>query len=106
MRIVQITDTHLLGDGSLFHDSIDTLAQLRQIAAQLGMEEAEIVDLSEQLPRHYAAVRADLERRYQNLVKQVSREYMDRMLVGLQHWVDGGESGYLTWGILHFRKEA
>lgn len=87
-------------------DSLASFGSYRQIAAQLGMQEAEVVDLSEQLPRHYAAVRADLERRYQDLVKQVSREYMDRMLAGLQHWVDGGESGYLTWGILHFRKEA
>jgi sarcosine/dimethylglycine N-methyltransferase len=28
------------------------------------------------------------------------------MKQGLQHWVDGGNSGYLTWGIFRFRKPA
>jgi sarcosine/dimethylglycine N-methyltransferase len=35
----------------------------------------------------------------------VSRQYIDNMKKGLQHWVDGGNKGYLTWGVFHFRKK-
>jgi hypothetical protein len=29
--------------------------------------------------------------------------YVDNMIKGLQHWVDGADRGYLAWGILDFR---
>jgi sarcosine/dimethylglycine N-methyltransferase len=38
------------------------------------------------------------------LTGKVSEAYVERMLTGLQHWVDAGKAGYLAWGILHFRK--
>jgi glycine/sarcosine/dimethylglycine N-methyltransferase len=34
----------------------------------------------------------------------VSKAYLDRMLVGLDNWVKAADSGYMAWGILHFRK--
>jgi ubiquinone/menaquinone biosynthesis C-methylase UbiE len=70
---------------------------------ELGFEARSIEDLSEQLPRHYARVRRDLERRYDEIVAVSSAPYVDRMLEGLAHWVDAGDKGYLSWGILHFR---
>jgi sarcosine/dimethylglycine N-methyltransferase len=38
------------------------------------------------------------------LAGKVSDAYIRRMLAGLGHWVDAGERGYLSWGILHFGK--
>jgi hypothetical protein len=26
------------------------------------------------------------------------------MAAGLQHWIDGGQSGLLSWGLMRFRK--
>ena len=69
-----------------------------------GLTELEFDDQSSQLPRHYARVHKELERREPQLEGLVSQAYIDRMKKGLQHWVEGGESGYLTWGIFHFRK--
>ncbi len=69
-----------------------------------GMTELEFDDRSSQLPRHYGRVHKELERREPQLDGLVSQEYIDRMKKGLQHWVEGGNSGYLTWGIFHFRK--
>ncbi|MBK1726577.1 sarcosine/dimethylglycine N-methyltransferase [Halorhodospira neutriphila] len=69
-----------------------------------GMTELEFDDNSSQLPRHYGRVHKELERREPQLDGLVSQAYIDRMKKGLQHWVEGGNSGYLTWGIFHFRK--
>ena len=74
--------------------------------AELGFEKVSIDDLSEQLPRHYGRVRKDLESRYDEIIKVSSKDYVDRMIQGLGHWVEAGKKGYLSWGILHFRLPA
>lgn len=69
-----------------------------------GFAEVGIHDYSRQLRNHYAAVRENLRENYQRLANDISTSYMDRMLRGLTHWVKAADAGYLTWGILHFRK--
>ena len=85
-------------------DSLGSFAFYRQQARQLGWEEVGIFDLTPQLVSHYTRVRQELAKRREALASKVSNEYMDRMIQGLGHWIDAGESGYLAWGILHFRK--
>ena len=60
-------------------------------------------DLTEQLVRHYAAVRRQLTSRYDEMVERSTKPYVDRMIEGLGHWVEAGQAGYLAWGILVFR---
>jgi len=69
-----------------------------------GFEPIVIVPMLDQLRRHYARVREELGARRAELEKVVSSEYIERMLTGLQHWVDGADSDLLAWGVLHFRK--
>ncbi len=76
----------------------------RETGAKLGWEDLGFEEHTEQLPRHYGRVLEELKRREHELRGKVSDDYIDRMKNGLQHWVNGGNSGYLTWGILHFRK--
>ncbi len=76
----------------------------RQAAAAVGLVEIGFEAHDEQLPRHYARVLAELERRADELTGLISAAYTERMRRGLQHWIDGGRSGYLTWGVFHFRK--
>ncbi|WP_296643417.1 methyltransferase domain-containing protein [Roseinatronobacter sp.] len=70
----------------------------------LGFETVEIEDLTHQLRNHYARVRDELKSRRHALEDKISPDYTDRMLNGLQHWVDGADAGQLSWGVLHFRK--
>ncbi|WP_456340055.1 glycine/sarcosine N-methyltransferase [Streptomonospora mangrovi] len=72
-------------------------------AARLGMVRVEFDDLHEQLPVHYGRVLAETERREAELGGQISSEYLEHMKTGLRNWVNGGRSGALTWGILHYR---
>jgi sarcosine/dimethylglycine N-methyltransferase len=83
--------------------SLGSYAFYRKVAKDLGFEEVQIIDMSEQLTRHYSRVRAELESRRSELLEVVSQSYIDNMLRGLGHWIDAGERGYLRWGIIHFR---
>jgi sarcosine/dimethylglycine N-methyltransferase len=86
--------------------SLGSFAFYREQARRLGWEEVEIVDMTEQLVSHYGRVAAVLRAERASLTGKVSDAYIDRMLQGLQHWVDAGSNGYLAWGVMHFRKPA
>ena len=87
---------------------LDSLATPRfyiDTAERHGLELVEFEEHAHQLTRHYGRVRQELiDRRRELLDAGVSEQYIDNMKNGLQHWVDGGQRGYLTWGIFHFRK--
>ncbi|NJK27654.1 MAG: methyltransferase domain-containing protein [Coleofasciculaceae cyanobacterium SM2_3_26] len=85
-------------------DTLGSLPFYRQTAADLGMTEVQFLDLSHQLVNHYSHVLAEVNKRYDEVIVSCGRQYIDRMKVGLQHWIDAGKAGYLQWGILHFRK--
>lgn len=75
----------------------------REEASKLGLEELDFDEHHEQLPRHYGRILEETEANEEKLERAVSREYIDRMKVGLGHWVEGGNNGHLAWGIFHFR---
>lgn len=85
-------------------ETLGSLAFYRQVTADCDMTEVQFLDLSQQLVNHYSHVLADMNQRYDSVVASCGTEYIDRMKVGLQHWIDAGKQGYLQWGILHFRK--
>ncbi|OLM16934.1 MULTISPECIES: methyltransferase domain-containing protein [unclassified Pseudonocardia] len=58
-------------------------------------------DHAAQLPTHYRRVREELVAREQELAAAISGTYIANMKAGLQHWVDGGNAGKLTWGVVH-----
>ncbi|WP_462321044.1 class I SAM-dependent methyltransferase [Halochromatium sp.] len=86
--------------------SLGSFAFYRSQAKRLGWEEVEVVDLTENLITHYARVADTLREQRESLKGKVSDDYVERMLTGLGHWVEGGRNGYLSWGIMHFRKPA
>ena len=53
---------------------------------------------------HYSRVREELRQRKAELSQSISPTYLKRMDAGLGHWVDGGEAGRLSWGLMRFRK--
>ncbi len=78
----------------------------RQAAEEVGFEVSSYEDLHIHLPRHYQAVHDEMVRRDNEIRQLVSREYLDNMKVGLEHWVNGGRNGYLTWGMFHLVKRS
>lgn len=76
----------------------------RRELEQRGFQEIDILDLTNQLRTHYARVGAELAKQRPELQDKISPDYIDRMLAGLKHWVDGADAGHLAWGVLHFEK--
>jgi sarcosine/dimethylglycine N-methyltransferase len=76
----------------------------RQLAEELGMAVVVVEDQTSNLVRHYSRVLEETERRYDELVGSISRQYLDRMKIGLRRWIDGGQKGYLAWAIFCFKK--
>jgi sarcosine/dimethylglycine N-methyltransferase len=85
-------------------ETLGSIAFYRAEAQRLGWREVAVTDLTPQLVRHYTCVKRELERRRGELRRLVSDAYIDRMVKGLDHWIEAGGKGYLSWGILHFRK--
>jgi dimethylglycine N-methyltransferase len=57
------------------------------------------------LVRHYSRVRDETRRSREALEKTISADYLDRMDRGLGYWIEGGEQGRLSWGLMRFRKK-
>ncbi|HEX5419334.1 MAG TPA: methyltransferase domain-containing protein [Gammaproteobacteria bacterium] len=88
-------------------ETLGSIGFYRREAQKLGWQELGVTELTSQLVRHYGRVKQELQGRRPELVgKLVSADYVDRMIQGLDHWVNAGRKGYLSWGILHFRKPA
>ena len=83
-------------------DSLGSPSFYHRAAEAAGLEDAGFEDHSEQLPTHYARVLEETEKNEDELLQHVGEEYIRRMKKGLRHWVDGGHSGYLAWGIFRF----
>lgn len=87
-------------------ESLGSLEAFRKYAAHARLEEVEWVDLSEHLSTHYPRVLQEVQANYDNLRQVCSEDYLEKALVGLQHWIDAGKTGDLIWGILHFVKSS
>ena len=61
-------------------------------------------DHTDQLVVHYSRVLQELETREEQLQEKISDDYVKNMKVGLNHWIEGGRNGKLSWGILQFSR--
>jgi SAM-dependent methyltransferase len=85
--------------------SLGSFGFYRDLAESLGFETVSLDDRTPNLRRHYERVGEELRSRYEEIVAVSSRAFVDRMLVGLENWVKAADSGWLAWGVLHFRKK-
>ena len=76
----------------------------RTWADAAGLERTHWDEQTPMLIRHYIRVREELKLRREHLTRRISADYLERMDAGLGHWVEGGESGRLCWGLMRFRK--
>ena len=60
--------------------------------------------MTDQMTNHYRRVLEETTARTLELERHVSADYIQRMKAGLQYWIDGGEAGYLAWGIFQLCK--
>lgn len=87
-------------------ESLASPSFYRKNLETLGFTAVGFEELTGQLRNHYARVRRELTDRRDEMIERCGSDYVERMLQGLGHWVDGADRGYLTWGIFHFRKSS
>ena len=58
----------------------------------------------DQLTLHYSRVLQEIVSQQELLVKEIPRDYIEHVQVGLKNWIAGGREGQLDWGIHHFRR--
>ena len=73
---------------------------------KFGVKKTEVQDLSEHLTIHYQRVMEETQDRYIEMVEVCGKEYIDKMIQGLKHWVEAEKNDYLSWGIVHMNKSA
>ncbi|KZR85630.1 cyclopropane-fatty-acyl-phospholipid synthase family protein [Synechococcus sp. MIT S9504] len=73
-------------------------------ASEAGLTRTAWHDRTPMLIEHYSRVRLELRRRRKDLECSITPGYLERMDTGLGHWVDGGQSGKLSWGLMRFSK--
>lgn len=71
---------------------------------EVGFSEVSFEDHTPFLAAHYSRVLQETECHEDRLAGVVSDDYIARMKKGLQHWIDGGKKGYLSWGVFEFKK--
>ncbi|HEY4557029.1 MAG TPA: methyltransferase domain-containing protein [Enteractinococcus sp.] len=86
--------------------SLASPSEYKKLAAEAGLEFVAFDDRSDMLPIHYGRVLEETQNNTDELLNTASQQYLDAMMTGLQHWVDAGNRGLLSWGIFHFRKPA
>ena len=85
-------------------DSLGSFGFYVEQARKLDVKEIRVQDLSEHLTTHYHRVMEEVLDRYDEMVETCGKEYIDKMIQGLKHWVEAGENEYLSWGIIHMDK--
>ena len=76
----------------------------RQASQQHGLNAVRFEELAPHLVTHYTRALQETQKQEEELKLLISQEYIYNMKKGLQHWIEGGKNGHLTWGIFHFRK--
>ena len=87
-------------------DNLGSFAAYKEFAALAGLDHVADDVLSPQLRNHYDRVREVLVADYDRMCELSSKGYVDRMIEGLENWVAAADTGYLAWGIQHFRRPA
>jgi len=88
-------------------NSLGSLRFYREAAESVGLETVAQDAMTEQLRTHYSRVREEMLANHDRLLENgSSADYLERMAVGLEHWVNAADAGHLAWGIQLFRKPA
>jgi sarcosine/dimethylglycine N-methyltransferase len=98
-------------DGVLDHilrrihlQTFGSVAFYRHEFTRRGFDVVALDETPMNLRTHYNRVREVLIERREEITRLSGADYVNGMIDGLKHWVDGADKGYLNWGILHFRK--
>ena len=86
-------------------ETLGSPAFYKETTTKFGLDFLSFEELTAHLVKHYSQVLKNLQNREEELAGTVSLEYMRNMQTGLEHWINGGQKGYLCWGVQNFQKK-
>ena len=69
---------------------------------ELGFQEIQVLDLSEHVSLHYIRFRDEILVRYEEMIKKVSKEAIDKTLKSIEPWIKFYQQGDMQWGLFHY----
>lgn len=84
--------------------SLETLDFYITYGKSLGFN-VEFHDFSENLSIHYSRILEETKLQIDQLKSFCSEEFLERMILGLEKWINASEKHYLTWGVLKLTKK-
>lgn len=85
-------------------ETLGSVSFCRDNLAKRGFVEIDTIERVDDMRTHYARVGEELRDSYDEICELSVPDYVENMMRGLGHWVDGADKGYLAWGIMHFQK--
>ena len=85
-------------------DSLGSFSSYKDMADNCRFSDFQKEDMTHNLRIHYSRVLEELERNFESMCTISSRDYIERMMVGLQHWIDAAKSDHLAWGTIKLTK--
>ena len=70
-----------------------------------GFIEIDTIERVDDMRTHYARVSEELRKNYDEICELSGPDYVENMMEGLDHWMEGADKGFLAWGIMHFQKK-
>ena len=89
---------------NIHHPRIGSFHYYQEIAAGLGFECVNTVELSRHLLIHYSKWRDAVIDNYAELSQVCSADFLELTKAGFIQWVEAAEDGLFEWGLLHFRR--
>lgn len=85
-------------------DSLGSFSSYKDMADKCRFSDFQKEDMTHNLRIHYSRVLEELERNFASMCTISSRDYIERMMVGLQHWIDAAKADHLAWGTIKLTK--
>ena len=76
----------------------------KQTVEACGLDFMSFEDMSQHMVTHYKRIYEELDAHFEELLEICSKDYLNNMKVGLNHWINAGEAGYIIWGLFKFCK--
>jgi sarcosine/dimethylglycine N-methyltransferase len=84
-------------------DSLCSADDYQSIATSNDFKELRLIEMPEQLVRHYSHVVESIDHNYSELVKKCGEDFVKYHRERVSMWIEGTKSGSFNWGVLHFQ---
>lgn len=69
---------------------------------ELGFKKIQVTDLSQHVSTHYIRFRDEVLKRYDEILEQISKEAIDKIIKSIEPWIYFYQKGDMQWGVFYY----